>query len=351
MNIKYLSQILIGSILLITACGPQRRARKVPRKSRQDYILKYQDLAIKEMNRSGVPASITMAQAMLESDNGNSYLAREAKNHFGIKCHKNWSGPKIHHDDNEKNECFRKYNQVYESYKDHSDFLMSNQRYDFLFKLKKTDYKAWAQGLKKAGYATDEDYAELLINIIEDNKLYKLDQGKTIKSFHADKEQQRSADSGTKDKATQKEVQQKEREKHKKPANKVPGELGEPVETRGGRKIYRNNRVKFIITKRGDNFVKLMKKLDMMNWEFYKYNDLPKDAQLEKGQILYLQPKRKKAERGYNFHEVQKGETMHSISQKYAIKLKELYKKNNMKEEESPRVGQKLYLRWDKTEE
>lgn len=149
-------------------------------KSRSQYIEEYHELAIKEMNRVGIPASITLAQGMLESGNGNSTLARKSNNHFGIKCHNDWKGKRVYHDDDRKGECFRKYKTVYQSYIDHSDFLTGKQRYASLFELKTTDYKGWAKGLKKAGYATDPKYAHRLIEIIEENNLDRFDRGGTF---------------------------------------------------------------------------------------------------------------------------------------------------------------------------
>ena len=143
--------------------------------AQEKYISTYADLAVQEMYRSGVPASITLAQGMLESGNGRSELAQKSNNHFGIKCHNNWSGERVYHDDDAKGECFRKYSHPYQSYRDHSDFLRYRDRYKFLFDLKTTDYKGWAYGLKQAGYATDPNYATKLIKIIEDYKLYQYD--------------------------------------------------------------------------------------------------------------------------------------------------------------------------------
>ena len=140
-----------------------------------NYIAKYKDLAIIEMNRYGIPASITLAQGILESGNGESRLATEGKNHFGIKCHENWNGETILEDDDKKGECFRKYDKVSESYRDHSLFLTERGRYSFLFEFKKTDYKAWAKGLKKAGYATNPKYPQLLIELIEKYDLSRFD--------------------------------------------------------------------------------------------------------------------------------------------------------------------------------
>src|SRR5690554_5416321 len=149
-------------------------AQSAKRISRAEYISMYKDDAIREMHRSGVPASITLAQGILESGDGNSALARKANNHFGIKCHGDWKGKTYYQDDDEKDECFRKYKSVLESFRDHSEFL-KKPRYAFLFELKPTDYKGWAKGLKKAGYATNPRYPQLLIKIIEENNLHQYD--------------------------------------------------------------------------------------------------------------------------------------------------------------------------------
>ncbi|MBL4654370.1 MAG: glucosaminidase domain-containing protein, partial [Bacteroidia bacterium] len=139
------------------------------------YVEDFKSLAIEEMHRSGIPASITLAQGLYESGFGTSRLAKEGNNHFGIKCKALWTGPVIYEDDDALQECFRKYESALQSYQDHSDFLMNGQRYNFLFDLKKTDYKGWSRGLKKAGYATNPRYSDKLIEIIEEFKLYELD--------------------------------------------------------------------------------------------------------------------------------------------------------------------------------
>src|SRR6056297_2422579 len=166
-------------MLVIVSCETSRKIAVQPQsKGGNSYIEQYKDLAIKEMKRSGVPASITLAQGMLESDYGRSTLAVKANNHFGIKCHNDWTGGRIYHDDDRKGECFRKYRDVYESFKDHSDFLTGVSRYDFLFDYEITEYKKWARGLKKAGYATSPTYASKLINLIERYQLDQLDRQK-----------------------------------------------------------------------------------------------------------------------------------------------------------------------------
>ena len=151
----------------------------------EQYIEQYSQIAVDEMNRYNIPASITLAQGILESGNGESRLATQGNNHFGIKCHGNWNGKTIIADDDEKGECFRKYNKVAESYRDHSLFLTERGRYSFLFDYNKTDYKKWAKGLKKAGYATNPKYPTLLIDLIEKYDLSRFDKGaKSKKNFY-----------------------------------------------------------------------------------------------------------------------------------------------------------------------
>jgi LysM repeat protein len=291
--------------------------------TRQNYIDKYADYAVKEMERSGVPASITLAQGMLESGNGNSELARKAKNHFGIKCHSSWTGKTFRMDDDAKDECFRVYRSVLESYKDHSDFLRKYKRYASLFELKITNYKGWAKGLKKAGYATNPKYADRLIKLIEENRLHLYDKGYKPKN-------------NSKPEKENKEIKKR---------NKKPAGNDNFIINPFGRDIKKINRINFIKIKKGDTFYKIAKEFDVMLWELYKYNDLPKGSTLKEGQILYLQPKRNKADIGNDYHTVKKGDTMYSISQKYGIKLKKLYKKSLIKPGTEPKVGDKLWLR------
>ncbi len=314
--------------LIIVSCKVQRvpdSSVRYTSLSRQNYIENYKKLAINEMKRSGIPASITLAQALLESDNGNSTLARKANNHFGIKCHNGWKGGRIYHDDDKRGECFRKYKSVYESYIDHSDFIIKGQRYAFLFEFDPTDYKSWAKGLQKAGYATSRTYANLLIRIIEDNQLYVYDRGGTLNFTD------QSSDLHDSDKVNLADV-----DNFSVQINK--------------HRIYNKNRIDYIIVKKSDTFKSLTEEFELLPWELYKYNELNDEAELKEGQILYLQPKRNKAEHGYDFHEVTEGETMYSISQMYGIKLNKLYDKNRMEIGSEPEPGQKLWLRKKKPE-
>ena len=284
--------------------------------TRDEYIKKYQNTARSLMERYGVPASIIMAQGILESGNGNSTLARTANNHFGIKCHSSWKGPRVYHDDDAIGECFRKYRSADKSFQDHSEFLRGHRRYAFLFDLAPTDYKGWAHGLRQAGYATDPQYAQKLIRIIEESQLFLLDRGVEIRI--------ESPTKGT-------------------------GELVDPesykIDIYGTRNIYTRNRIQYIIAKEGDTYQSLTKELEMMPWQLAKYNEIERNARIVPGQEIYIQPKRWRAERNHPLHVVEEGETMYDISQTYGVKLKWLYKRNRMEQGEEPEVGERIFLR------
>jgi LysM repeat protein len=284
--------------------------------SANDYIDAYKEIAVSEMKRTGIPASITLAQGMLESDNGNSSLATEGNNHFGIKCH-DWTGKTMRKDDDAPNECFRKYKSADESYRDHSDFLLSKQRYNFLFAYKSTDYKSWAKGLKKAGYATNPKYPEMLIKLIGENKLYLYDLDVAV----ADRVRANRTVSG-----------------------KKTGEADFTINL-DAHPVYKRNNIEYIVVKNGDSFDKLARELEMFTWELLKNNELTKNSTLSEGQILYLQPKHRKAERGNEIHTVLPGETLYSISQLYGVKTKHLRRLNRLTANEDVKEGDVLNLR------
>ncbi len=301
-----------------------------------EYLRKYSTLAIREMNRTGIPASITLAQGMLESDYGRSTLARKGNNHFGIKCHSDWRGEKIYHDDNRKGECFRAYRTVEDSYRDHSDFLVKGSRYRELFRLSSTDYRGWAHGLKKAGYATDPKYPALLIRKIEDYGLHTFDTGGKTGSLPV--KQPAVINTQTDSVTVPVQVQQQDQVA-------VTQQLPVKNVSIGTVQMEMNNNVQYIIVRENDTYKSLAEKYMLLSWEIVRYNDLAPGAPLQPGQVLYLQPKRNKAEAGFNLHTVLPGETMYSISQKYAVKLSSLYKMNLMEEGTECATGQKLRLR------
>lgn len=298
--------------LVVTAFPQMAISQPADRRmSRQEYIDTYKDQALKEMHRSKIPASITLAQGILESADGNSPLAKYANNHFGIKCHTGWTGQTFIMDDDARNECFRKYRDVYESYHDHSEFLATRSRYSDLFTLKLTDYKGWARGLKKAGYATNPKYADILIGLIEKYELHRYDDIKKMPKQPAVAEVEHT------DKLDY-----------------------------NHRTINLQNKVKYTVVREDDSFYKIAKELNMGLWQLYKYNDLERGDELNAGQILYLQPKRNKGTA--ETHVFKKRDTMWAISQMYGIKLKKLYKRNNMEKGEVPKFGTTLYLRKNK---
>ncbi|OFY64405.1 MAG: hypothetical protein A2V64_13425 [Bacteroidetes bacterium RBG_13_43_22] len=329
---KYFLFILIIP-LIVSSCRPARKAVQpsAGEPNAEAYVAKYKDLAISEMRRTGVPASITLAQGMIESDFGRSTLTREGNNHFGIKCHNDWTGPTIRHHDDRRNECFRKYARPEDSFYDHSDFLRSGSRYRFLFDLDVTDYKEWARGLKKAGYATNPDYANLLIRKIEENNLYYFDRNLPLAREQA------------------KPAVKTEKETDKPAGNsmivEVPVEIKEAVVNPPVPRIMENNRIQYIIVKEGETREMVEKEFNLLKWELARYNELTNDFTLVTGQMLYLQPKRDKAESGKETHVVSEGETMYSISQIYGIKTAKLYEMNRMMTGEKPLPGGKLWLR------
>jgi hypothetical protein len=283
--------------------------------SREDYIRTYSNLAMREMARVGIPASITLAQGCLESNNGNSRLAVSANNHFGIKCHE-WTGKKIYHNDDHRNECFRSYASPYESYMDHSLFLTSKNRYAFLFEISPHDYRGWARGLKQAGYATANNYANLLIRIIEEYELYRFD------------------------------LMVLEGAMSEIDTTVYPSVPGGSLE----RQVLLNNKIEYILSEPGDSPESLRAELGLYKNEIYRYNNLYKGAKLEPGTIIYLQPKRRKAAPGNEVHRVEEGQTMYDISQIYGVKLKHIYRMNHMMEGEQPLEGTEIYLRKKKRE-
>lgn len=274
----------------------------------QTYIDQYRDMAIEQMLRNKIPASITLAQGILESGAGNSELVKKGNNHFGIKCH-GWTGRTVHKDDDAKQECFRAYNNAQESYEDHSKFLTKNKRYSQLFSLSITDYKGWARGLKACGYATNPNYAPMLINLIELYKLYEYDRAKTYDKFMAQ-------NSG----------------------HRQDGFL-HPIH------IYNKNY--FLQARKGDTFKSIGKEIGISGKKIAKYNERDYNSPLVENEMIWLKKKQKKAEATYKKrpHRVKAGESMYSIAQYYGIRLKSLYKMNKLSPDYELKIGDELRVR------
>lgn len=304
---KYILALLFIGLALVDAHGQMKWNQRY-----QTYINQYRDLAIEQMLKYKIPASITLAQGLLESGAGYSELATKGNNHFGIKCH-GWKGRKSYHDDDERQECFRAYNNVYESYEDHSVLLTTQPRYSMLFSINKTDYKGWAHGLKKCGYATSPTYAQKLIGIIE---LYKLHQY---------------------DKATKYDHFMEKRSY--KDASAAMGGMLHP--------IHSYNKNYYVVVKSGDTFKSLGKELGLSYRKLAKYNERKKNDKLVPGETIYLKKKQKKADKAYKNrpHVVKEGDSMYSIAQYYGIRLKSLYTKNGLTPDYQIKVGDKLRVR------
>ena len=315
-----------------------------------DYIKKYKDLAMEQMIEFKIPASIKLAQAIIESSHGTSELAVKSNNHFCIKCHNNWTGKKTYYDDDAKGECFRVYNTVEESYIDHSRFLKNGTRYASLFDLEITDYKGWANGLKKAGYATSPVYATVLIKVIEDYNLQQYDQMVVKNEF---KPKKKTENVETEEKKDEPVVVAKPK-KQKQNKHTVADNTGEvpvlskcPVVeiTKDHHYIKENFGVKFITTKDGDDLESLAKELKMYPRQLVKYNHLGDKTTFVKGEVLYIGPMRHKAAQGYYIHVIQKGETLSQVSKLYAVKLERLFKMNDLDENSILQIGQEIRLR------
>lgn len=325
-QIKRAAALTLVTLFAIFATQAQSR------QTRQEYINRYKHIAVAHMEKYGIPASITMAQGVLESDSGNSILSGKSNNHFGIKCKSSWTGERVYHDDDAKDECFRAYPTVEMSYADHAEFLDNSPRYDSLFDLRSDDYKGWARGLKKAGYATAPDYAERLIKIIEDNDLQLLDQrdgearyaalhGGTTVSTSQDGW---FADAGGVD----------------------PNNFETTINAHKGYNVHRNNEVFFIVAKKGDTFAKIAEFFMISQRRLLAYNDLPRKAQPTQGDKIYIARKSNKW-RGDDTttHTVTKGETLHSVAQDYAMTVKSLRKLNKLEVKHTLTEGQKLKLK------
>ena len=286
------------------------------------YIDQYHQLAEKQQKEHRIPASIVLAQGLLESGAGQSVFAIESKNHFGIKC-SDWTGDKYFHDDDQQGECFRKYNQVLDSYEDHAVFLKSRPRYGFLFNLNPTDYEGWAHGLKKAGYATDPTYAYKLISIIENYDLHRFDLGENFNGNN------RMTDKNT-------DIRSGE--------NVNAGSMG-TIKAFVSHVLVKVNGVKFVTSLPGDTYAVIADEFNINEERLRNYNEVNSTIELKTGSRVFISMKKKKAPKNCETHTTQIGESMHSISQDYGIRVESIYKLNNIPFSEGVKPGQVLKLR------
>ncbi len=300
-----------------------------------EYINTYKNLAMEEMQRTGIPASIKLAQGIHETYAGKSELVTKSNNHFGIKCKSYWTGEKVYHDDDARGECFRKYEQAAQSYRDHSDFLKAGERYAFLFQLDPTDYKAWATGLRKAGYATNPKYAPIIIKLIE---TYNLQQYSLIALGKLQPAQELIATLPKPATETPSDVAIQV--KYEEPAQEIPAPPVPAVNYPSG--PFSINNTKVIFVKQGTQLLAIAQEYDIPLRRLLDFNDLETDEVLQKDQLVYLQRKRRTGNN--EVHVVAVGETIYDICQAEAIRLTSLLEYNRLQKSMQPAVGEKLYL-------
>lgn len=324
--------VLFFSLALCLRVSGQDERKITP----YEYINTYKEIAVEKRIEFGIPASITLAQGFLESGFGNSPLAMNANNHFGIKCHVGWTGGRYYHDDDEPNECFRKYESAETSYHDHSVFLTTRSRYNFLFDYDATEYESWAHGLRQAGYATNPRYGYRLIDIIHRYHLYKFD---TMSLEEVRRYTIGAEDASPAVVSSPPEVSA---------AAAATADQSQPASPPADHFRYNSlevslhNRIKFVVAREGDTPASIADELELWEWQIERYNELEGDRKISAGDTVYLQPKRRRGSQEY--HHAKAGESMYEISQRYGIRLNQLYRRNRMDPGTEPRPGQKLYL-------
>jgi len=289
------------------------------------YIDTYKDIAIAEEIRTGVPAAITLAQGIHETGAGTSDLVLSSNNHFGIKCKSDWTGPAVYHDDDAKGECFRKYADPKDSYKDHSDFLKNRPYYAALFHLDPTDYRGWAYGLKKAGYATNPRYPEILIKLIEDYHL----QDYTMTALNGD------VHTGNDAAFASNNNNQIDPNSMVQPAVRVT------VTYPSG--VFRINETNVVFITKGTSYLKIADEHNLSLARLFEFNDMQPADIADRDELVYLQRKRRTGASAV--HEIQAGESLRDIAQAEGIRLENLQELNFLKPGMQPAVGEKLYLR------
>ncbi len=307
---------VVGAVLAVEA------QRRPVRQTLEEYVNRYYTIAIDHMERYGIPASITLAQGILESDCGNSELSRSSNNHFGIKCKRDWKGDRVYHDDDAKGECFRAYPTVEASYRDHAEFLDRQPRYDSLFNYAPTDYKSWARGLKAAGYATAPDYALRLVRLIENNRLYLFDREGGDRLYAASGgEESRFANESSVGEA--------------RPAAGIdPDNYRVTINAHNGYNVYRTNGVCYVMAGERDSFENIGRQFRISARNLRKFNDVAADAQPMTGEVVYIERKKKYWQGDQELHTAVEGETLYSVAQTYAIRLKSLKKINRIRRDD-----------------
>jgi LysM repeat protein len=322
--------IQMKKLLSILAIGFLLAGRSFAQSSEviRQYILKYKDIAMEEMKRTGIPAAITLAQGIHETSAGQSVLVLKSNNHFGIKCKAEWTGPSVSHDDDARGECFRKYSSPNDSYRDHSDFLTSRSHYSSLFKLDPTDFEAWAYGLKKAGYATNPKYPQILIKIIRDYNL----QDYTLIAM-----------GNKRDNSNETWVRNKEKGNDRNTAIVTPAvTIEQPSKIIYPSGVFKINETKVVYIPKGTSYLAIAQQYDVQLNRLFEFNDMRPQEVAMNDQLVYLQRKRRTG--ANELHTVTDGETLYDIAQTEGIRIENLLAYNFLNGNMQPQVGEKLYL-------
>lgn len=348
--------IVSTAFLALMLAAAANMAQAQERQTKQEYIERYKALAIAHMEHYGIPASIILAQGILESDSGNSSLAQRSNNHFGIKCKRDWTGERVFHDDDEKGECFRKYATVEDSYIDHSEFLDKQPRYDSLFVYSPTDYRSWARGLKAAGYATAPDYAERLIRIIEDNRLDLLDSEGGERRYDdyiaglldpvgAEQSGSHLSDVALDTSDASKHGSRDDGMTAHDTSSVNPDTFRVTINSYRGYNVYMANTAHYVVAKSGDTYRSIGKLFNISASTLRHFNDAGKTAEPSEGDIVYIDRKPARWNGSTSLHVVGKGETLSSLAQWYGIRLRSLAKMNKIRPTEILTEGQTIRLR------
>lgn len=339
--------IISGGILLallVAAAAPvraQSRRKSSARQSREEYIERYKQIAIDQMERYGIPASITMAQGILESDCGNSPLSLSSNNHFGIKCKRNWTGRKVYHDDDAKGECFRAYASVEDSYHDHAEFLDNQPRYDSLFAYASDDYRSWARGLKAAGYATAPDYAQRLIRIIEESQLYLLDRPNGDRLYAQHRQEQKRPDEWFTDQSSVAAPAASAAS-----AGIDPDNFRVAISSVGDYDIYATNGVRYVLARAGDSFRTIGRALRLSARSLRKFNDITDPhGEPMTGEVIYIERKKNRWEGSEKHHICREGETAYAVAQTYGIRTKAVVRMNKLRKRGELAAGERIRIR------
>lgn len=338
-----LPKVVLTAIFALCSFGLTAQQRI----TRSEYIAKWADVAIEHKEIYGIPASITMAQAIVESGCGNSTLARTANNHFGIKCGSSWTGGKVYHDDDAKGECFRAYDSAEESFADHAEFLNGRSRYQFLFDYASDDYVSWAKGLKQAGYATAPTYAEGLIKVIEDEKLYLLDRKNGRKLYDDYVAEKLGLNKPKQEEPKSEEQEPKIVDQSLAYADRGidPNNFRVTINSHFGYNVYLTNGANYIIARSGDTYASIGKLFELPVGMLRKFNDVKKGTEPKEGDIVYIERKSSQWRGSNLIHVTEAGETLLTISQVYGVRLKSLVKLNRVADDTKFEKGSTVRLR------